>query len=93
MDIILNVLAGLFAANSVPHFVHGVSGKPFRTPFVRLTGTKVNGPVVNVLWSWANLAAAYLLVSFATTNWQLLPFVAGAFCASLALALIFSRTE
>lgn len=71
-----------FTASAASHF-----------GFVRLTGTKVNGPVVNVLWSWANLAAAYLLVSFATTNWQLLPFVAGAFCASLALALIFSRTE
>ncbi len=30
--------AGMFLANAVPHFVHGISGDPFPTPFAKPPG-------------------------------------------------------
>jgi hypothetical protein len=44
-------VAGALLANGVPHFVNGVCGRPFRTPFVRLRMPKsVRQPPMS---SWA----------------------------------------
>jgi len=53
--------AGLFLANTVPHFVHGISGDRFPTPFAHPPGKGLSSPTVNVLWSLVNLVAGYLL--------------------------------
>jgi hypothetical protein len=49
-------------ANFVPHFVAGIQGRPFRTPFARLRGRKQSSPTLNVLWAAFNLAMAYELI-------------------------------
>ena len=48
--------AGLLLANTVPHFVHGISGDRFPTPFAKPPGKGLSSPTVNVLWSLPNLA-------------------------------------
>jgi len=48
--------AGSLLANAVPHFVHGVSGNRFPTPFAHPPGKGLSSPTVNVLWSLLNLA-------------------------------------
>ena len=53
--------AGLFLANVVPHFVHGISGDRFPTPFARPPGKGLSSPTVNVVWALFNLAVGYLL--------------------------------
>jgi hypothetical protein len=53
---------GLFLANFVPHFVSGVMGEPFQTPFAKPSGKGLSTSTVNVLWAFANLALAYLLL-------------------------------
>ncbi len=53
--------AGLFLANVVPHFVHGISGDRFPTPFATPSGIGLSSATVNVLWALANLAAGFLL--------------------------------
>ena len=53
---------GLFLANFVPHFVAGIQGKPFQTPFAKPPGKGLSSSIVNVLWAFANLAVAYLLL-------------------------------
>lgn len=58
---IAHFFGGVFLANGIPHFVNGVSGKPFRTPFVRAHGGNVSSPALNVVWGWLNLLVAYLL--------------------------------
>ncbi|MGZ3873034.1 MAG: hypothetical protein ACXVJD_08950 [Mucilaginibacter sp.] len=58
-------LAGMFLSNFVPHFVKGVCGDPFPTPFSKPPGRGLSAPVVNVLWALFNLAAGYLLFRFA----------------------------
>jgi len=39
--------AGGFLANGIPHFIHGISGKKFRTPFSKPMTTGESSPVLN----------------------------------------------
>ena len=55
------LFSGAFAANFVPHFVHGSSGNRFPTPFSKPRGVGLSSPTVNVLWALFNLLAACLL--------------------------------
>lgn len=56
------LFGGFFLANGIPHFVSGMQGRPFQSPFARPPGRGLSSPTVNVLWGFANFIAAYLLV-------------------------------
>ena len=56
-------LGGALLANAVPHFVSGVMGRPFQTPFAKPPGRGLSSSTVNVLWGFANFVAAYLLIA------------------------------
>ena len=51
-----------FLINGIPHFVHGVSGKQFPTPFSGGAGT-LDGAVRNVFWGAGNLIVGGVLLS------------------------------
>ncbi|HMG83342.1 MAG TPA: hypothetical protein VK559_09945 [Ferruginibacter sp.] len=53
--------AGAFLANFVPHFINGVSGNGFPTPFAKPPGKGLSSPMVNVLWALLNLIIGVLL--------------------------------
>lgn len=53
--------AGAFLSNAVPHFVHGISGDRFPTPFAHPPGQGLSSPAVNVVWGLVNLAAGLVL--------------------------------
>jgi hypothetical protein len=53
--------AAVFLVNGVPHFVHGISGKRFPTPFSGGAGT-LDGPVRNVSWGGSNLVVGGVLL-------------------------------
>jgi hypothetical protein len=53
--------AGFFLANTVPHFVHGVSGDAFPSPFADPPGKGLSSPLVNTLWACFNLLVGYIL--------------------------------
>jgi hypothetical protein len=59
-DYIACFFAGVFLANAVPHFVHGVSGDRFATPFAS-PGKGLSSPTVNVVWALFNLVVGYIL--------------------------------
>ena len=54
--------AGLFIANSIPHFIHGVSGDVFPTPFSTPVGKGPSSPTTNVFWGLLNFIVGYLLM-------------------------------
>jgi hypothetical protein len=54
---------GVFLANAIPHFVSGVMGKPFQSPFAKPPGEGLSSSTVNVLWGFANFVFAYLLLA------------------------------
>jgi len=60
--------AGAFLANVVPHFIHGISGDPFPTPFASPPGKGLSSPLVNVLWGCLNLFVGYILLSVSKTT-------------------------
>lgn len=87
--------AGAFLANFVPHFVNGVSGDPFPSPFASPPGIGLSSPVVNVLWALFNLVIGLLLfrvskISWAN-RWSLLVFLLGVAAMSLQLAQHFQH--
>lgn len=54
---------GAFLVNAVPHFVSGVSGRSFPSPFASPPGKGLSSPMVNVLWGTLNAVVGYFLVS------------------------------
>jgi hypothetical protein len=60
-DYIACFFAGMFLANVVPHFVHGISGDRFPTPFAHPRGKGLSSPTVNVVWALLNLVVGYVL--------------------------------
>lgn len=59
---ILFFFGGAFGANGIPHFVNGISGQPFPTPFASPPGVGDSPPMVNVLWGAANMVISYFLL-------------------------------
>lgn len=59
----LYFFAGVFFANFVPHFVSGVLGRTFPTPFASPPFRGQSSSRVNVLYGLFNLAVAYALLS------------------------------
>jgi hypothetical protein len=53
---------GVFAANAIPHFVAGMMGRPFQSPFAKPPGQGLSSATVNVLWGFFNAVVGYLLV-------------------------------
>jgi hypothetical protein len=65
-DYVLHFIAGAVLANGVPHFVQGICGNKFQTPFARPRGVGESSALVNVMWGWLNfvIAGALLRLSF-----------------------------
>jgi hypothetical protein len=53
--------AGMFLANAVPHFVHGISGDPFPSPFAKPPGKGLSSAPVNMVWALVNIVIGYAL--------------------------------
>jgi hypothetical protein len=53
---------GAFTENAVPHFVSGVMGRPFQSPFAKPPGKGLSSSRINVVWGFVNIVVAYLLV-------------------------------
>src|SRR5262245_1033509 len=58
-------LGGAFVANFVPHFVSGITGNAFPTPFANPPPPMgVSTLQINVLWALFNLIVGYALLRF-----------------------------
>lgn len=88
--------AGLFLANAFPHFIYGISGNKFPTPFANPPGRGLSSPFINVLWAFFNFVIGIILLSvglleLSTLNIAVI--IAGGFSISTALSYIFQRKE
>ena len=57
------LFGGAFLTNGVPHFIRGVMGQAFQSPFARPPGEGLSSATVNVLWGFANFVIAYVLIA------------------------------
>lgn len=53
---------GAFFTNALPHFVSGLMGRSFQSPFAKPPGEGLSSSTVNVLWGFFNLAVGYVLI-------------------------------
>jgi hypothetical protein len=91
------LFAGMFLANVVPHFVHGVSGDRFPTPFAHPPGKGLSSPVVNTVWALFNLVVGYILFRSGHVasggNFALLAFFAGIVAISTLSSIRFQEKD
>jgi hypothetical protein len=87
---------GAFLANTVPHLVAGMMGRPFQSPFAKPPGQGLSSSTVNVLWGFLNLVVGYLLVcrvgNFELRDWADVSALGlGALLLSVMMARQFGR--
>jgi hypothetical protein len=91
------LFAGALLANSVPHYVQGVCGNKFQSPFASPPGVGESSAIVNVIWGWLNfVAGSALLFYFSPPLPQISEWIAaalGALIMGLSLANHFGRTR
>ncbi len=85
--------AGMFLANAVPHYVHGISGDGFPSPFANPPGKGLSSPIINVIWGLVNVIVGYILLRTGkvsnSNKWNLFVFFAGVVCMSIILSFAF----
>jgi hypothetical protein len=87
---------GAFLANAVPHYVNGVSGRAFQSPFAKPPGQGLSSSTVNILWGTFNMVVGWLL-TFRVGQFNLysgthmLAVGLGALLMSLMLARTFGK--
>jgi len=87
---------GVFLVNAIPHFVSGVMGHPFQTPFASPSGEGLSSALINVLWGALNFSIGYLLVCRVGTfelrrTKHVLILGLGAFTMAIMLARTFGK--
>ncbi len=96
-NFVAGFFAGMFLANVVPHFVHGISGDRFPTPFARPPGKGLSSPTVNVLWALLNLAVGYILYRVGNVSgggdFALVVFFAGIVAISTMSSVHFAEKD
>lgn len=89
--------AGMALANLVPHFVHGISGDRFPTPFAHPPGKGLSSSTVNVLWGLFNMAVGYILFRAGKVSsgdgLALIVFFAGIVAISTMSSVLFARKQ
>jgi hypothetical protein len=89
--------AGLFLANAVPHYVYGVCGDRFPTPFSKPPGKGLSSAVVNVIWALFNMVVGYVLFRVGKVSsggdMALVIFFAGIAAISIQLSTHFPNKD
>jgi hypothetical protein len=89
--------AGAFLFNAVPHFVKGICGDKFPTPFAKPPGKGLSSPMVNVLWGLLNILIGYLLCGpgkiCSENKVPLVVFFIGGILMSIMLANNFQKKD
>ncbi len=83
---------GAFLANMVPHYVSGVMGRAFQSPFASPPGKGLSSASVNVLWGFSNLAIAYILLArVGDFEFRYTPHIVAAGLGALMMSLMTAR--
>jgi hypothetical protein len=92
--LVAGFFAGAFLANFVPHFVMGVCGYQFTSPFADTPGKGMSSALVNVVWGFFNLVVGYVLFRAGKISnqntWGLLAFFFGVLLMGALLGIQFA---
>lgn len=99
---LLLFFAGAFLANSIPHYVNGISGKEFVRPFLYRFVEWMPNPLFNVIWGmgWMSLSL-FVFKMYSQLNHGLqfsiglnpdfIVFASGFIIVSIFLSIFFSN--
>ncbi len=90
-DYLMCFLGGTFVANFFPHFVRGITGTPFPTPFANPPGRGLSPPALNILWALLNLVAGFVLLQFGEFSVAIWPLLVTGFAGFALMSLLLSR--
>ena len=94
---IASFFAGIFLANAIPHFVQGVSGNKFPSPFAKPPGRGLSSATVNVVWALFNFLIGYLFLRIGQVNsdnmLSLVVFFIGVAAISIMSSVNFQKKE
>lgn len=62
LDLAAYFFGGALFANAIPHFVSGMMGRAFQSPFARPPGEGLSSSTVNVVWGFFNIVVGYVLI-------------------------------
>ena len=89
------VLAGMFLSNTLPHFINGISGNAFPTPFANPPGIGLSSPTINMLWASINfiLGTVFFLTGkvIKGNRWIQIIFLVSFFIVAFLLASYFGE--
>ena len=90
-------VGGAFVANGVPHFVQGMCGNKFQSPFASPPGIGETSALVNVIWGWFNFLVGGVLLYFSSplvgTEGMAIVAMLGALVSALWLSHHFGRVR
>lgn len=90
---VLAFFAGIFLVNVIPHYIHGISGKFFPTPFSNPPGKGLSSPSVNIVWATINFLISISIFYFAKitqrNKWIWIAVFAGGLVMSFYVANYF----
>jgi hypothetical protein len=91
---VTSFFAGAFLAKFVPHFIQGISGYSFPSPFSSPPGQGLSSPTLNVVWGLINLIIGYFLLRIGKVSqenkWNVLSFFLGFVSMSILLSIQFA---
>ncbi|MFY0254565.1 hypothetical protein ACDQ55_11480 [Chitinophaga sp. 30R24] len=90
-QLLADFFAGIFLANAVPHFVHGISGNKFPTVFSKPRGVGLSSPTTNVLWALFNLMIGYVLAKRGHVSSEEPATIVTLFIGIAAISLLLSK--
>jgi hypothetical protein len=82
---------GAFVANFFPHFVRGITGTKFPTPFAKPPGRGLSPAPINVLWALVNLVVGFLLLRAGGFSFVDVPALLTGFAGFAAMSLMMSN--
>jgi hypothetical protein len=96
LDLVAYFFGGAFFTNAIPHFISGVTGRPFQSPFAKPHGVGLSSSTINVLWGFFNGLVAYVLIRRAGDfDWRItsdaIAFGLGVLLMGLISARLFGR--
>lgn len=92
---VLAFFAGIFFINVLPHYINGITGRPFPTPFADPPGKGLSSPVMNVVWATINFLIGFAIFYSAKitkrSKWIWIAVFIGALAMSFNLAIYFGK--
>lgn len=93
---VASFFAGAFLANAMPHFIQGISGNKFPTPFAIPPGRGLSSSVTNVLWAFFNIIIGIILAVLGVLErglFSIAVVLSGALVTSVALSIHFQKKD